>query len=79
MQYYIPHPGPLPQAGEGVKKHLIYPLAHLWERAGVRVQKHELTMTIKLTDIPVVVESGNKYINKQGIKAIKDGVKTTWH
>lgn len=36
-------------------------------------------MAIKLTDIPVVVESGNKYINKQGIKAIKDGVKSGAH
>ncbi|MCP0914332.1 MULTISPECIES: lipoyl synthase [Legionella] len=30
----------------------------------------------KLTDIPVVVESGQKYTTKQGFTAIKDGVKT---
>jgi lipoic acid synthetase len=31
-------------------------------------------MSIKLQDIPVVVESGRKYQNEHGIKAIKDGV-----
>ncbi|AHE67655.1 lipoyl synthase [Legionella oakridgensis] len=30
----------------------------------------------KLTDIPIVIESGQKYKTKQGIVAIKDGVKT---
>lgn len=29
----------------------------------------------KLTDIPVVVHSGQKYINSQGVTAIKDGIK----
>lgn len=34
-------------------------------------------MVKKLAEIPIVVESGNKYINKHGIKALKDGVKST--
>jgi lipoic acid synthetase len=32
------------------------------------------TMASKLLDIPIVVESGAKYVNHHGIKAIKDGV-----
>lgn len=32
-------------------------------------------MAIKLHDIPVVIESGDKYINHDGINAVKDGVK----
>ncbi len=31
----------------------------------------------KTLDIPVVVESGQKFVNAQGIKALKDGVKST--
>ena len=31
-------------------------------------------MASKLLDIPIVVESGAKYVNHHGIKAIKDGV-----
>ena len=34
-------------------------------------------MTNKLADIPVVVESGQKYTNEVGVKAIKDGVRST--
>ncbi len=33
-------------------------------------------MNTKLNDIPVVVQSGNKYINSDGVKAIKDGVRS---
>lgn len=32
-------------------------------------------MPIKLKDIPVVVESGDKYVTGEGINAVKDGVK----
>lgn len=32
-------------------------------------------MAVKLHEIPVVVESGDKYINHDGINAVKDGVK----
>ncbi len=31
----------------------------------------------KLSDIPIVVESGKKYLTENGVLAIKDGVKTT--
>ena len=31
----------------------------------------------KMIDIPVVVESGQKYKTSQGVTAIKDGVKST--
>lgn len=48
-------------------------------KGGVRVLKYEQIMITKLTDIPIVVESGDKYINKHGIKAIKDGVKSSTH
>lgn len=34
-------------------------------------------MSLKLSDIPVVVESGQKYVNDVGVKAIKDGVRST--
>jgi len=34
-------------------------------------------MATKLSDIPIVVESGQKYINDVGVKAIKDGVRST--
>ena len=31
-------------------------------------------MNDKLANIPIIIESGRKYINQQGIKAVKDGV-----
>ena len=31
-------------------------------------------MTSKLNDIPVIIESGKKYVNHHGVQAIKDGV-----
>src|SRR3989338_6337834 len=36
-------------------------------------------MKNKLENIAVIVESGQKYVNSQGIKAIKDGVATSRH
>jgi lipoic acid synthetase len=34
-------------------------------------------MSKKLSEIPIVVESGRKYVNDVGVKAIKDGVRST--
>ena len=46
------------------------------KHAKIRVSNKYIVakMSSKLNDIPVVIESGRKYVNHHGVKAIKDGV-----